>query len=825
MNIIDAINRIKNTSRAEVEANCRFTLPVRAYEEESHIFYCIDRSLVFGFICTPLAMANEELERRINSLLNYSFPANTHMQFLLFRSPDVTFNVPEKYISETGNGESILSKIEAERISLFKKMASSEAHSNGGRLPRHALLHDLKLIITVKVPYGKNSHNIISQNQIKTIQPDVMARLEWASMRPVALSLKEWKFQLNALLSQNTDTCGHLVGADIDSHFSSDDNSINFEVDASVGADYVRVGGRYLKCLSAKRLPPYYRFGQAIGNTGNYFNGMQWLRCNYLVCANVTFPDYVSEKLSLYRKSRFLESVSTGPFARLTSLKSREAKKDFDCVLDSLESGHRPLKIAFHLVLLGGSKADIDEAAAQAKTLWKQNEFDLLVDKLLQWPILQNCLPLCGNSDSGVVQSRFKTMTARQAATLVPIFGDWKGTGTPDLRLVSRSGQMMSFSLHDTYSNSNAVVAGVAGSGRTSLIIELITNHLNKGDRVWAFDDGCSFKLLCEMYEGAFHWVESSSPDIVDGPCSHAIGADRNVDNSLVSELLFTIVGMEITIKESHARLIIESVSKLQGPYCGRRTLDHICEYLGKSSDPAALDIVNILYAFSTNGLYAGLLANWHDNSNNSGFSVFELSNIRRYPRLMCVSLMSFMVMILQENARESRSEKQIIIINEFSELIGHLDISRFLQAVYRASRKYNVSIVFVARRINDLFMSATGRIISSNSSSTLLLMQHVDVLQLPEIKNAMGLKAYEYEQIKSLRTKADVYSEVFIKNDFGSGVGRLMLSDIQKLIYSRRSDDLFAFRMQRESGKTIRQALDEILPEKRAHLDTKEVA
>lgn len=824
MNIIDAVNRMKSASQFEAEACCRFALPVLAYQEESHVFTCIDRTVAFGFICTPLAMANEELERRINSLLNYGFPANTHMQFLLFRSPDVNFKVQERYVAETGNGESIFSKIEAERISLFKKMASAEADSNEGRL-RNALLHDLKLIITVKVPYGKNSHEVVSRSQIQTIQTDVMARLECASMRPIALSVKEWKSQLDVLLSQSIETCDHQASGDVESHLSNYDNSINFAVDASVGSDYVRVGGRYLKCLSAKRLPPYYCFGQAIGNTGDHFNGMQWLRSNYLVCANVVFPDHVSEKYNLYRKRRFLEGLSTGPFSRLTSLKSREAKKDFDCVLDSLESGHRPLKIAFHLVLLGGSKAEIDEAAELAKTLWKQNEFDLLVDKLLQWPILQNCLPLCGHTDSRLVKSRFKTMTARQAATLVPIFGEWKGTGTPDLRLIARSGQMMSFSLHDSYSNSNAVVAGVAGSGRTFLISELITNHLNKGDHVWAFDDGCSFKQLCEMYEGTFHCVESSSASILNVASSHSIDADRSVDNSLVSELIFAIVGMEITIKESHTRLIIESVSMLQAPFCGQKSLDKICDYLGASSDPAALDIVNILYAFSTNGHYAGLLSNWNDNRNNSGFSVFELSSIRRYPRLMCFSLMSFMVMILQRIARESRSKKQIIIINEFSELIGHFDISRFMQAFYRISRKYNVSIVVVARRVNDLFMNATGRIISSNSSSSLFLMQHVDVLQLPEVRNAMGLKAYEYEQIKSLRTIADAYSEVFIRSDFGSGVGRLILSDIQKLIYSCRSDDVFAIRKHRESGKTRRQALDAILSEKRAHLDTKEVA
>ena len=55
-------------------------------------------------------------------------------------------------------------------------------------------------------------------------------------------------------------------------------------------------------------------------------------------------------------------------------------------------------------------------------------------------------------------RSKF-TLAATQAVTLMPVFGDWKGTGTPVLNLVARSGQLMDVSLFDTASNYNAVIA------------------------------------------------------------------------------------------------------------------------------------------------------------------------------------------------------------------------------------------------------------------------------------------------------------------------------------------------------------------------------
>lgn len=62
---------------------------------------------------------------------------------------------------------------------------------------------------------------------------------------------------------------------------------------------------------------------------------------------------------------------------------------------------------------------------------------------------------------------RYRTLAARHAVVLLPVFGDWKGTGTPVVNLLSRNGQLMDLALFDSQGNYNAVVAASSGAGKS----------------------------------------------------------------------------------------------------------------------------------------------------------------------------------------------------------------------------------------------------------------------------------------------------------------------------------------------------------------------
>ncbi|EJS83245.1 sex pilus assembly protein, partial [Pasteurella multocida subsp. multocida str. Anand1_buffalo] len=99
---------------------------------------------------------------------------------------------------------------------------------------------------------------------------------------------------------------------------------------------------------------------------------------------------------------------------------------------------------------------------------------------------------------------RFKTMATRHVIPLLPLFADWKGTGTPVINFVSRNGQIMSVSLYDSGSNYNCCIAAQSGSGKSFLVNEIISSYLSEGGQCWVIDVGRSYEKLCEVYDGEF---------------------------------------------------------------------------------------------------------------------------------------------------------------------------------------------------------------------------------------------------------------------------------------------------------------------------------
>src|SRR5699024_8984487 len=118
-------------------------------------------------------------------------------------------------------------------------------------------------------------------------------------------------------------------------------------------------------------------------------------------------------------------------------------------------------------------------------------------DRYMQLPMFINCMPLCADWRELRELYRYKTLTAEQAAPLLPIFGEWKGTGTFHSVLLSRNNQLMSLSLHDSDTNKNAVVCAESGSGKSFLLNDLILSYLSEGAQVWVVDVGKSYQKLC----------------------------------------------------------------------------------------------------------------------------------------------------------------------------------------------------------------------------------------------------------------------------------------------------------------------------------------
>ena len=149
------------------------------------------------------------------------------------------------------------------------------------------------------------------------------------------------------------------------------------------------------------------------------------------------------------------------------------------------------------------------------------------------------------------------------------------------------------------------------------------------------------------------------------------------------------------------------------------------------------------------------------------------------------------------------RNRKKIVIVDEAWDLLTQGDVAKFIESAYRRFRKYGGSMVIITQSVNDLYSSASGRAIAENSATTMLLGQKPETIDDIKKEGKLQLSAYDYEQLKTVHTVTGAYSEIFVKSEFGRGIGKLLVNDFQKLLYSTKAEDVSAIDELKKTGMT----------------------
>src|SRR5690606_17761021 len=116
-----------------------------------------------------------------------------------------------------------------------------------------------------------------------------------------------------------------------------------------------------------------------------------------------------------------------------------------------------------------------------ARSYWGELGFGLMEDKFFNLPLFLNRLPFGPDREAMRDTFRYKTMATRHAIPMLPLFADWRGTGSPIMNFISRNGQLMSVSLFDSPTNYNCCIAAQSGSGKSFLSNEMINSYLSVG--------------------------------------------------------------------------------------------------------------------------------------------------------------------------------------------------------------------------------------------------------------------------------------------------------------------------------------------------------
>ena len=822
-NFMDVIGlkRFSDEALIDEELRAERLFPAFAVDPDNKVFLCNDKTLGFVFECQPLAGGDAKINDKLEQFLAQNYPDDMTMQFMLFRSPDIEWQLNVMSNLRSGMNHPLLTPVIEDRIAFLREHTQKDLikRSLRGSVHDMGLIQDLKLIISVKIPYtgetGVEGPTAGEMQMIQQWQQKMLSLLRSMSLAPRLMTPQDYLRLMNSLCNWAPDASWKMS----DLPYWEEDKTLDCQIlDPTTNVicarpDLLQLGeSGFVKVLSAKRLPDATYFGEAIQYAGDLSGQNQGVKQNYAVVVNVIFPNSEKMKGALEKKRQWVTNQAYGPLLKFVPVLN-DKKASFDTIYESVNKGAKPLRLTFSVLVFGKSEEDVTAASMAVQAFWATQRFALMEDKFVMLPLFRNCLPL-GTDRSAIRElQRYKTMTSKEAPVLLPIFGEWKGTGTYHIALMSRNGQIMSMSLHDSSTNKNGVIAAESGSGKSFLLNEIILSYMSEGARVWVIDAGKSYKKLCESLEGDF--VEFGEESRI---CLNPFETITNWEEE--EDGIVSLVGAMASANANLSDLQIAELKRIMKVLWDERgqnmTVDDIREACISSEDPRVMDIGKQLYAFSSTGAYGRFFNGKNTADFRNDFTVLELDELQGRKHLRQVVLLQLIYQIQREMYLGERDRKKLVIIDEAWDLLKEGEVSVFMEHAYRKFRKYGGSAIIATQAVTDLYDNKVGRAIADNSANMFMLGQKKESIEMVKEKKLLVLSPAGFNILRSVYTEAGVFSEIFLITERGLGVGRLVVSDFQGLLYSTAPEDVQAIKLYQDQGLSVSDAIKSVLRDRK---------
>lgn len=793
---------------------CQFC-PVQAYDEQSKLFLCDDSTLGFAFECVPLAGGDQHTKERIEQLVAGDYPPGTIMQFFLYRSPDIEPQLNALARIRQDHMDGPLAGVVKQRIDYLRAHTKKNIHGrsfSGGDYDC-GRIQESRLIVSIKIPFEGKEPNESDVVLTKTWETKTESALSSVGLWPYALSASRYIRLMQSIINWSPNATWRSMPVMGE---WEEDKTISAQIfDPTtdlVIADKstLQLGEHcFVKVMSAKRIPDAFFFTEAMKYVGNTMGGNDKLTINYAVCCNVFFPVTQSEKSKLETKRTWTVNQAVGPMLKFVPVLA-DKKHSFDILSESFQKGAKPIRMTFSVLLFSDSRKAVERAAVSAQSYWDTMHFHLMEDYFITAPMFQNCLPLCAEKEAVFHLDRYKTMTTRELPVLLPVFGEWKGTGTFHVALISRNGQLMSLSLHDSDTNKNAVIAAESGSGKSFLLNEIIVSYLSEGAQVWVIDAGKSYKKLNEQLDGDFLQFDEASKICLN---PFELIDDWKEDEDTISALIAAMASEKEKLSDFQMAGLKQILKRLWETKGQTMTVDDIAAECLGHTEQRMHDIGQQLFSFTSKGGYGQYFHGHNTMRFENPFTVLELDELQGRTHLRQVVLMQLIFQIQREMYLGERNRKKIMIIDEAWDLIKSGPVSVFIEHGFRKFRKYGGSAIIATQSLNDLYENPVGRAIAENANMMLLLGQKPETIASIRDSGRLVLSEAGFNLLSTVASVGGVYSEIFVKSGHtGVGVGRLIVSNFEKMLFSTAPEDVNAIENYTNRGLNVTDAINHVL-------------
>ena len=393
--------------------------------------------------------------------------------------------------------------------------------------------------------------------------------------------------------------------------------------------------------------------------------------------------------------------------------------------------------------------------------------------------------------------------------------------------------------------NRNKFILGPSGSGKSFFTNHLVRSCYEQGAHVLLVDVGNSYQGLCRMIhdrtrgEDGIYLTYSEEHPIAFNPFYTDSGEFDVEKRESIKTLILTLWKREDEAPKRSEEVALSGavnayLRKISGNRDARPDFNGFYEFVAgdyrrmiekKKVREKDFDIdgfLNVLEPFYRGGDYDFLLNSDKElDLANKRFIVFELDNISGNKVLLPVVTLIIMETFIAK-MRRLKGIRKIILIEECWKALMSVNMSEYIQYLFKTVRKHFGEAVVVTQEVDDIISSPIVKeAIINNSDCKILLDQRKYMNKFEHIQRLLGLTEKEKGQILSINQAnrpGHSYREVWI--GLGGTHSAVYATEVSEEEYftftTEESEKLEVQRLSEEPGGSLELAVRRMAEKKR---------
>lgn len=798
-------------------------ISIKACDETGKLFLFVsplgEKHLGAAGISRPVVGCDSALIDKMNSLLSTNFPIGTVIQFVQFASPDVD-EIINVYESGKQNSAEILSHLSHEHAEMYRNAKFSPLVQASGVKANHK-----RLFFGIKFPVNSVDP---SPNEIKEVLAAIDAAfdgLSAAQIRMDRIDEKTYRQFVHAMhnpwakekdsvsVQDEMATLNEQilpVGLDINYNYNKDRSTISFNQ------------GEYFARILSVNFLPHKVYPWVMNDViGDWTGISNQVTDPYFLSLTLTYPDQEKTKQALMVRAAQINNQAGSTIVKFLP-EVGERHRGINAMVAELRSSPVMVKMTWNMIVYSREERQLERLTnslvAYYSTLGRgEKKFDIKVDKRILRALFEQAIPLNATAKGLHGTFRTKTVGARHAAALLPLYGDLTFAPSPYGSLsVTRRGEPAIIDPFDSNTNYNGLITAESGAGKSVQVQSLILDHLASGGRCWAIDDGRSMEKMCRILGGQFISFSKNS-EICLNPFSTIQPGKLDEEMDLLKTMFMKMAAPRDGLTDNQMAKLERAISQSYQNYAHTATVRTVADFLLQQDDPESRRIGEQLFPFAS-----GQFSRWFDgeaNINfNSKFVVLEMGDLKQLPHLKDVVALQLFALITRGMREITDDSRKMLVIEEAKQWLLDPIMAKGIEEAYARARKDKGAAIAVTQSLTDITESPSGMSIMQNAAWLMMLKQKPASIKRAIEGNFLQLDPYGAKLLESVTTVRGAYAEFMFMREGAYGIYRSIFTRFQQVMLSTTGAERTEILQAIDNGVSAQEAITAFVAREQNH-------